>query len=104
MKLIFNISRPIKLIVFILAIIFRISSAYSQCGFEPTCSNTNYLNFGMGSNSDRNTIEYDNFCSSYHSTVVRTANGTYKTWGEGLANNGIANVLAPIEINSTNCL
>ncbi|MDP4865791.1 MAG: Ig-like domain-containing protein, partial [Crocinitomicaceae bacterium] len=81
-----------------------VASQYTsaQCGFQATCPNTNYLNFGMGSNSDRNTIEYDNFCSSYHSTVVRTANGTYKTWGEGLANNGIANVLAPIEINSTN--
>jgi gliding motility-associated-like protein len=56
----------------------------------------------MGSNADGTTIEYDNFCSSYHSTVVRTANGTYKTWGEGLANSGAANVLAPLEINSTN--
>ena len=90
--------------LFFTAIISLFFSNYSQsqCGFQATCPNTNYLNFGMGSNSDRNTIEYDNFCSSYHSTVVRTANGTYKTWGEGLANNGIANVLAPIEINSTN--
>jgi gliding motility-associated-like protein len=102
MKLIFKFSTPAKLLVFVFAVLFRISLTYSQCGFQATCPNTDYLNFGMGSNSDRNTIEYDNFCSSYHSTVVRTANGTYKTWGEGLANNGIANVLAPIEINSTN--
>ena len=94
--------RNIQLLFLSIVALISVNKSFAQCGFQATCPNTNYLNFGMGSNSDRNTIEYDNFCSSYHSTVVRTANGTYKTWGEGLANDGIANVLAPIEINSTN--
>src|SRR5574343_25280 len=77
-------------------------NSHSQCGFQATCATTDYLNFGMGSNTDATSLEYDNFISSFHSTVVRTANGSYKTWGELMANNGSTNLLAPTEINSTN--
>lgn len=77
-------------------------NAQAQCGFQATCSNTNYLNFGMNSNTDAASIEYDNFTSSFHSTAVRTALGTYKVWGEDLGNDGVADLLTPIEINSTN--
>jgi hypothetical protein len=38
-----------------------INQVYSQCGFQATCPNTDYLNFGMGSNTNAATIEYDNF-------------------------------------------
>ena len=83
---------------------FSVSSinVFAQCGFQATCSNTNYLNFGMGSNSDGATIEYDNFISSFHSTVVRTSTGAYKIWGEYIAADGVNNLLAPTEINATN--
>ncbi|MFZ1703465.1 MAG: hypothetical protein WAT79_03915, partial [Saprospiraceae bacterium] len=74
----------------------------AQCGFQATCPNTNYLNFGMGSNSDAATIEYDNFVSMFHSTVVRTAYGSYETWGQKLNNDGVNHLLSPTEINSTN--
>jgi len=67
----------------------------AQCGFQATCPNTDYLNFGMGSNTDAASIEYDNFISSFHTTVVTTAQGTYKIWGESAAANGTDNLLAP---------
>lgn len=87
--------------VLILSSLFTVE-AFSQCGFLPTCPNTNYLNYGIGSNTDAASIEYDNFLSSFHSTVVRTANGQCKVWGEYMANNGATSVLAPTEINVIN--
>jgi hypothetical protein len=88
----------------LLVSLFSVSSfqVFAQCGFQATCSNTNYLNFGMGSNTDGSTIEYDNFISSFHSTVVRTSTGSYKIWGEYIAADGVSNLLAPTEINATN--
>jgi hypothetical protein len=79
-----------------------VNSIYSQCGFQPTCPNTNYLNFGMGSNTDAATIEYDNFISSFHQTVVRTAEGSYKVWGQNVASNGTGDLLSPTEITPAN--
>ena len=90
-----------SLILFVLTILMSFSGK-SQCGFQATCPNTNYLNFGMGSNSDAASIEYDNFISSFHTTVVRTSQGTYKVWGEQSANSGSVELLAPTEINATN--
>ena len=78
------------------------TKVFAQCGFQSTCSNTNYLNFGMASNGDGATIEYDNFTSSFHSTVVRTSTGDYKIWGEYVAADGTNNLLAPTVINATN--
>ena len=52
--------------------------SYAQCGFLDTCPNTDYFNFGMRSNTNATTIEYDNFTSSFHSSVVRTSTGVYK--------------------------
>jgi uncharacterized repeat protein (TIGR01451 family) len=83
-------------------LIFAYRGVVAQCGFQATCPNTNYLNFGMGSNGDAATIEYDNFVSMFHSTVVRTAYGSYETWGQKLANDGVNNLLSPTEINNTN--
>ena len=90
-----------SLILFVLTILLSFKGQ-SQCGFQPTCSNTDYLNFGIGSNTNAATIEYDNFISSFHTTVVRTAQGTYKVWGEQSANSGSVELLAPTEINATN--
>src|SRR5690606_31723978 len=48
------------------------------------------------------TIEYDNFVSIFHSTVVRTAYGSYETWGQRLGNDGVSHLLSPTEINTVN--
>jgi uncharacterized repeat protein (TIGR01451 family)/gliding motility-associated-like protein len=66
------------------------------------CSNTDLSNFGTDSNNNAATIEYDNFVSSFHTTVVRTSDGSFQVWGEKIANNGAGNVLAPLTINATN--
>ncbi|MEY4289684.1 MAG: hypothetical protein RLZZ30_1772, partial [Bacteroidota bacterium] len=92
----------IHLISILFLSVFSTTMTIAQCGFQATCPNTDYLNFGMGSNTDAASIEYDNFISSFHSTVVRTSQGTYKVWGEGVAANGTDNLLSPTEINATN--
>ncbi|KUJ59882.1 hypothetical protein AR687_20560, partial [Flavobacteriaceae bacterium CRH] len=66
------------------------------------CPNTDLSNFGSDSNNNAATIEYDNFVSSFHSTVVRTSNGSLQVWGEKVANNGTTDVLAPLTINTSN--
>ncbi|MFA7273586.1 MAG: Ig-like domain-containing protein, partial [Crocinitomicaceae bacterium] len=83
-------------------VLFTNADAIGQCGFQSTCSNTNYLNFGIGSNTDASTIEFDNFISGYHQTLVRTSEGVYKTWGQSMGNNGTTDLLSPTIINSTN--
>ena len=66
------------------------------------CSNTDLSNFGSDSNNNAATIEYDNFVSSFHTTVVRTSDGSFQVWGEDIANDGVADVLAPLTINVAN--
>jgi len=48
------------------------------------------------------TVEYDNFISGFHQTVVRDNQGKFQIWGEDAANNGATNLTAVTEINSTN--
>ena len=76
------------------------------CGFNTSdgCSNTNYDNSFLKTLTYNNpaTIEYDNFVSTFHSTIVRNSSGGFKVWGEGIANDGISNVLSPQDLNSTN--
>ncbi len=75
----------------------------SQCATPPVgCPTTDLTNFGVDSNNNASTIEYDNYISSFHSTVVRTANGTLQTWGEDMGNDGLVDLLSPITINATN--
>jgi alpha-tubulin suppressor-like RCC1 family protein len=42
---------------------------------------SDYSNYGYNSTS-ASTLEYDNFVSGYHGTVVRDIDGTFKIWGE----------------------
>lgn len=85
-------------------LIFFISQTLNaQCAAPIAgCSNTNLSNFGSDSNNDSATIEYDNFVSSYHATIVRTSDGSFQVWGEKMGSNGTSNVLTPIAINNTN--
>ena len=66
------------------------------------CSNTDLSNFGSDSNNNAATIEYDNFVSSFHTTVVRTSDGSFQVWGEDIGNDGLADVLSPLTINVAN--
>ncbi|OIV39968.1 hypothetical protein BKM63_21435 [Flavobacterium johnsoniae] len=64
--------------------------------------NINLKNFGADSNNDAAAIEYDNFISSFHTTILRTADGSFQTWAEGAGYNDVANILTLITINTTN--
>ncbi|WP_345138855.1 DUF7507 domain-containing protein, partial [Flavobacterium ginsengiterrae] len=77
-------------------------TAAAQCATPPAgCPNTDLSNFGAASNTNAATIEYDNFVSSFHTTIVRTSDGSFQTWGEKISNTG-ANQLAPLTINKAN--
>lgn len=86
----------------LLFFIFISTFSYAQCGFLDTCPNTDYFNFGMRSTTNATTIEYDNFTASFHSSVVRTSTGVYKVWGEDMANDGLADLLSPVEMTPAN--
>ena len=94
-----NLQKTIAL--FFVFFIFS-QAADAQCATPIMgCSNTDLSNFGAASNSNAATIEYDNFVSSWHTTVVRTSDGSLQTWGETISSTG-TNQLSPITINKAN--
>lgn len=76
----------------------------AQCGFDTGegCVGTDYSNAFSTSTTNRNTIEYDNFVSSFHSTIVRTSTGGFKAWGEYMNNNGSTHALSPLDVTVAN--
>ncbi|WP_264538185.1 Ig-like domain-containing protein [Flavobacterium sp. N1736] len=101
-----NLNNILKLkkTIFLFFVFFVCSQfANAQCSSPVAgCPNTDLSNFGVDSNNDATTIEYDNFVSSFHTTVVRTSDGSFQVWGEKIAGNGTSNVLTPLTINATN--
>lgn len=93
-----------------LAVVLLFTYSYqinAQCGTPVVgCPGTDFGNFGFNSNTDAATIEYDNFTSTFHTTVVRDANGNFQVWGEqighGATTTTTSNLLDPTEINTTN--
>lgn len=78
------------------------TTGYSQCAVPPVgCPNTDLQNFGTDSDNNAATIEYDNYISSFHSTIVRTSTGVFQTWGERMSSTG-ANLLVPTNITQAN--
>lgn len=70
-----------------------------------TCYNMsgcqNYANFGYNS-SGASDLEYDNYISGFHSTIVRDLDGTLLIWGERSKANGVDHWLVPTPINAGN--
>ncbi|MGD1319674.1 DUF6923 family protein [Chryseobacterium sp. 2R14A] len=67
----------------------------------------NYCITGCNSNTyldatDPNTIEYDNMVSTWHSTIVKEADGNFKIWGESTAPAGNTNTTTPTLITPAN--
>ncbi|MFH7018275.1 Ig-like domain-containing protein, partial [Flavobacterium sp. FlaQc-47] len=86
---------------FLLFIFSQISNA--QCASPIVgCSTTDLSNFGFASNNNAATIEYDNFVSSWHTTVVRISDGSFQVWGEKIASDGVANLFVPKTIDAAN--
>lgn len=80
------------------------------CGYDPglSCPGTNYNNAFMKSTTAA-TLEYDNWVSTYHSTLVRRSDGQFSVWGEGIDNSGTGSfsaatghVLSPQLLNNVN--
>lgn len=78
------------------------STASGQCGYAAGlgCAGTDHTNFGYNSLNPA-TLEYDNFVSSYHSTIVRNSEGDLVVWGERSAANGTGSRTSPTIINTT---
>ncbi|WP_134340588.1 beta strand repeat-containing protein, partial [Flavobacterium psychrophilum] len=85
--------------IFVL-VLFLVQNAHAQCTAPVGCASTDFSNYGANSTNVAATIEYDNFISSFHATIVRTPDGL-KVWGEGMDNNG-SNLVSPKLINATN--
>ncbi len=77
--------------------------AAAQCGYAEGlgCSNTDYNNFGFGSNNSAATIEYDNYSGAFHGSVVREYNGNFRIWGQSSNASG-EDHLSPVVINKAN--
>ncbi|WP_193844447.1 Ig-like domain-containing protein [Flavobacterium hungaricum] len=95
-----NLQKTI-ILFFVFFVFSQVSNA--QCAIPVQgCSGTNLSNFGADSNNDASSIEYDNFISSFHSTIVRTSDGSLQVWGEKVGNDGTTNVMSPLTINKAN--
>jgi gliding motility-associated-like protein len=78
--------------------LLHVVNSYGQCGVSDFCN----ANTGLYSNNLASDIAYDNIGSGYHSTFIKEPDGEWKVWGEQMANNGLGNVLSPVNFNSTN--
>ncbi|ENA1794891.1 hypothetical protein ABF176_001719, partial [Flavobacterium psychrophilum] len=85
--------------IFVL-VLFLVQNAHAQCTAPVGCASTDFSNYGANSTNVAATIEYDNFISSFHATIVRTPDGL-KVWGEKMASDGSGSQLFPNVINAT---
>lgn len=92
--------------IWLLAATFYCTQAQAQCGFATGlgCPGTDYSNFGYNSTNVAATLEYDNFVSTFHSTIVRDSEGKLQIWGQntGITGTTLVNLTAKTEINATN--
>lgn len=68
--------KSIPLIVMLIAAIWFIPVQAQTCTMG--CNDNTFLN-----TSDPNTIEYDNFVSGYHQSIIKREDGSFYVWGEG---------------------
>ncbi len=89
--------------VFVLAVLFNASMTFNAAA--QTCYSSSgcqdYSNFGYSSDSASN-LEYDNYVSAFHQTVVRDIDGSLKIWGERTKADGNNSWLVPTSINAGN--
>ncbi|GEM_PF-695433 len=90
------------------ALIFVATAATTQVSFAQQClppsgwagcSNTDFSNAFMASTDNAATIEYDNWVSGFHASVIRNGDGSFNVWGEHIGNGGVDNhILTPTSI------
>lgn len=61
------------------------------------CNSNSYVN-----SSNPNTIEYDNMVSTFHASLAKEKNGTFKVWGQASSSNGTSDLLSPTLIAPIN--
>lgn len=93
--------RALSTIVLTLIVsLWSINYSYGQaCYGAGGCQD--FANFGFNS-STAGTLEYDNYVSAFHSTVVRDLDGSLKIWGERTKADGTSSWLVPTRINAGN--
>ncbi|MGE9310107.1 hypothetical protein ACLOAU_00555 [Niabella sp. CJ426] len=93
--------RTLKAMVLTLIVsLWSVSYAYSQaCYGAGGCQD--FANFGFNSTTAA-TLEYDNYVSAFHQTVVRDLDGSLKIWGERTKSDGNGSWLVPTTINAGN--
>ncbi|MCK9481321.1 MAG: Ig-like domain-containing protein [Bacteroidia bacterium] len=73
------------------------------CATPPVgCASTDLSNYGINSNTDAATIEYDNAVAGFHTTMIRNGDGSVSIWGQNAQNNGSSHALTARQINKTN--
>ena len=67
-------------------------------------SGYNSENFEDGTGAAAATLEYDNFVSSFHGTIVRDMDGTFKVWGEnaGSITSTTTHIYTPTPVTTSN--
>lgn len=69
----------------------------NQYALRAQCTNCTNSFMNTGSAAD---IDYDNMVSSFHSSIVKQADGKVLVWGEDIANSGNSNELLPKELKT----
>ncbi|WP_300602336.1 hypothetical protein [Niabella sp.] len=92
--------RTAKIALLAFISIWSATYSYGQACYG-TSGCQDYSNFGVNSSVASN-LEYDNFVSAFHQSVVRDASGDLKIWGQKTAANGTGDLLSPTPINSVN--
>ena len=87
-----------KLVYSILLFFLTFNFIEAQCGSSIFCNG----NTGVYSNDIAADIAYDNMSSSFHTSCIKEPLGNWKVWGEYAGNDGITNVLSPIDFNVAN--
>ncbi|MGV0940163.1 hypothetical protein [Empedobacter sp. ULE_I140] len=59
-------------------------------------------NSGQVNSSDPNTIEYDNIVSTFHASIAKEKDGSFKVWGQVSDSNGTGDLLVPTLIAPVN--
>lgn len=91
-----SLKKALLLCLLVAAVFTFPTRAWAQCASGDCDAHKNY---GFNSNGDAATIEYDNFVSGYHSTIVRTSTG-FKVWGQNMAATGAGNLQAATDLSS----
>ncbi len=84
-----------KLLFLVLLFLSNITIYAQYC--TTGCNGNSYIY-----SSDPNTIEYDNMISTFHASLAKEKDGSFKVWGQASASNGTGDLYAPTLIAPTN--